>query len=113
MVLLAARGAHRPGPDLNSLPTRRRLDPVSPYVEFIVAIMLPTAAVYLLIGMTRGFLWAGSRRWRGPAPEPEPLDRLATNLRRLRTELEDMETRSGVTAKNVRLQALRGAYTDA
>ena len=87
---------------------------MSPYVEFLLAIMLPTAAGYLLIGMTRGFLWAGGRRWRrSPAPEPEPMDRLAANLRRLRAELEDMETRSGVTAKSVRLQALRGAYTDA
>jgi hypothetical protein len=87
---------------------------VSPYVELIVVILLPTAAGYLLIGVTRGFLWAGGRHWRrSQVPDPEPLDRLATNLRRLRAELEDMETRSGVTAKNLRLQALRGAYTDA
>lgn len=87
---------------------------MSPYVELIVALLLPTAAGYLLIGMSRGFLWAGGRQWRrSQVPEPEPLDRLASNLRRLRAQLEDMETRSGVTAKNLRLQALRGAYTDA
>jgi hypothetical protein len=87
---------------------------VSPYVELILVIMLPTALGYGLIALWRGFKWAGDRRWsRSAAPEPEPIERLAANLRRLRAELEGMENRSGVPAKNLRVQALRGAYLDA
>ena len=42
-----------------------------------------------------------------------PLGRLQADLRRLRAELEDTESRSGLTAKNHRIRALRGAYVDA
>ena len=48
---------------------------------------------------------------RGPAPEP--IGRLAADLRRLRADLEDTETRAGLTAKYHRVRALRGAYLDA
>jgi len=47
------------------------------------------------------------------APPPEPIDQLAADLRRLRADLEDAETRAGLTAKYHRVQALRGAYLDA
>lgn len=47
------------------------------------------------------------------APPPEPIDQLAADLRRLRADLEDTETRAGLTAKYHRVQALRGAYLDA
>jgi hypothetical protein len=114
MVLLTAVGPFREYPDLNSLPSRRRLDPVSPYVELIGVILLPTAAGYALLGFFRGIRWAGERDWsRRGAPEPEPIDRLAANLRRLRVQLEDMETRTDLPGKHLRLQALRGAYADA
>jgi hypothetical protein len=87
---------------------------VSPYVELVLVILLPTAIGYGLIGLVRGFRWAGERRRsRAGIPEPEPLERLTANLRRLRAELEDLENRTGVPAKNLRLQALRGAYVDA
>jgi hypothetical protein len=43
---------------------------------------------------------------------PQPVERLQADLRRLRAELEDTETRSGLTAKHHRVQALRGAYLD-
>jgi hypothetical protein len=89
---------------------------VSPYVELILVILLPTALGYGLIALWRGLNWAGDRRWfraRARAPEPEPIERLAANLRRLRAEVENMENRPGFPAKNLRLQALRGAYTDA
>ena len=46
------------------------------------------------------------------APSPEPIDQLAADLRRLRADLEDTETRAGLTAKYHRVQALRGAYLD-
>jgi hypothetical protein len=99
-------------PDLNSLPGRRRLDPVNPYVELGLVVMIPTAAGYGLIFSVRGIRWA-TERWPRPRPaEPEPLDRLTANLRRLRTELEGLETRTGVPNKHVRLRALRGAYLD-
>ena len=86
---------------------------MSPYVEIILVVMLPTAVGYGVIGLFRGLRWAGERSWGRRAPEPEPLDRLTANLRRLRAQLEDMETRSDVPAKHLRLQALRGAYVDA
>jgi hypothetical protein len=84
---------------------------VSLYVLFIVAILLPTAVGYAAIFGVRGLRWAGERRRRTPAPEP--IERLAQTLRRLRTELETMETRTGVPNKNLRVNALRGAYLDA
>ena len=87
---------------------------MSPYVELIGVILLPTAAGYALLGFFRGIRWAGERDWsRRGAPEPEPIDRLAANLRRLRVQLEDMETRTEVPGKHLRIQALRGAYADA
>jgi hypothetical protein len=98
---------------LNSLPSRRTLDPVSPYVEFVLVIMLPTALGYGLILSCRGFRWAYERRSSARAPELEPIERLTATLRRLRTELESMETRTGIPNKNMRVRALRGAYLDA
>lgn len=41
-----------------------------------------------------------------------PVERLAADLRRLRAELNDTETRDGLTAKQHRVRALRGAYID-
>jgi len=85
-------------------------------VELILVIMLPTALGYGLIALWRGLRWAGDRDWfrsRDRAPDPEPIERLAANLRRLRAELENTENRHGFPAKNQRLQALRGAYSDA
>jgi hypothetical protein len=112
MFLLAAR-QHCAYPDLNSLPNGRRLDPVSPYVELILVVMLPTALGYGLIFSFRGFRWAYERWPRSPAPDPEPMERLTAALRRLRAELETMETRPGIPNKHVRVSALRGAYLDA
>ena len=84
---------------------------MSPYVLFIVAILLPTAVGYVAIFGVRGLRWAGERRTH--APDPEPIERLTQTLRRLRAELETMETRTGVPNKSVRVNALRGAYLDA
>ena len=87
---------------------------MSPYLELIGVILLPTAVGYGVIGFFRGLRWAGERDWsRRGAPEPEPIDRLAANLRRLRVQVEDMETRTDLPGKHLRLQALRGAYSDA
>jgi hypothetical protein len=87
---------------------------VNPYLALIAVVLLPTAIGYGVIGAFRVARWAGNwRQSRIAAPEPEPIERLAGDLRRLRTELEAMETRSGIPNKHVRVQALRGAYLDA
>jgi hypothetical protein len=83
---------------------------VSTVVELIVAILLPTAAGFALLGAARALRWAGARRLRAPAPVP--IDRLGADLRRLRAQLEETETRSDLPAKELRLRALRSAYLD-
>jgi len=83
---------------------------VSPIVELVIAILLPTAAAYAIIGAIRGGRWLAERRRRPAAPEP--IARLEARLRRLRAELELTESRSALTAKNHRVKALRGAYLD-
>jgi len=84
---------------------------VKPVVEFGVAAVLPAAAGLALIGAARAVKWLDQAR--SEAPQPEPIDRLAADLRRLRAELEDTETRAGLTAKHHRVRAVRGAYIDA
>jgi hypothetical protein len=85
---------------------------VNPYVELGLVIMIPTAAGYGVIYSARGIRWAAERWPRSRPPEPEPVERLTANLRRLRAQLESLETRTGVPNKHVRLRALRGAYLD-
>jgi hypothetical protein len=79
-------------------------------VELIIALAAMPVVGCALIGAWRGAQRLAEARRRPPAPEP--LDRLEADLRRLRAELEDTETRAGLTAKNHRVQALRGAYLD-
>jgi hypothetical protein len=80
-------------------------------VEAVFAFVLMPVAVYALIGAWRGARWLSESRYK--APPPKPVERLTADLRRLRAELEDTETRAGLTAKHHRVQALRGAYIDA
>ena len=80
-------------------------------LEAALAFVLMPVAVYALIGAWRGARWLRESRYK--APPPRPLERLEADLRRLRAELEDTETRVGLTAKHHRVLALRGAYTDA
>ncbi len=77
----------------------------------IFAFFLPTLALFAVIGAWRGSRRLAEARYQ-PPPVP-PLERLEADLRRLRAELEDTESRSGLTAKNHRVRALRGAYVDA
>ena len=79
--------------------------------EVIIAVALMPVATCALIGAWRGARWLSESRYK--APPPRPLERLEADLRRLRAELEDTETRAGLTAKHHRVRALRGAYTDA
>jgi hypothetical protein len=88
---------------------------VSPVALLIFAASLPTAACFAVIYAWRGAGWLGEARARrkAQAAPSEPIDRLQADLRRLRAELEATETRTGLTAKHHRVQALRGAYLDA
>jgi hypothetical protein len=83
---------------------------VSPVVDLILVLALMPVAGYALIGAWRGAQWLAEARRKAPAPVP--VERLAADLRRLRTELADTETRDGLTAKQHRVRALRGAYLD-
>jgi hypothetical protein len=83
---------------------------VSPVVELVLVLALMPVAGYTLIGAWRAAHWVAEKRRRRSAPMP--VERLAADLRRLRAELENTETRAGLTAKHHRVQALRGAYLD-
>jgi len=87
---------------------------VNPVFGYLLIFALPTAAGFALVGAVRAARWLGDarRRARFQALPPEPIERLQADLRRLRAQLEDTETRSGLTAKHHRVQALRGAYVD-
>jgi hypothetical protein len=80
--------------------------------EFIVVVVLPTALGFGAIGAVRVLRWAGQRRSQSRPLAVEPIERLAARLRRLRAQVEDLETRPDVPHKGLRLRALRAAYVD-
>ena len=88
---------------------------MNPVLAYLLLFALPTAVGFALIGAWRAARWLAESRYRArfQALPPEPIERLQADLRRLRSELEDTETRSGLTAKHHRVQAVRGAYLDA
>jgi hypothetical protein len=75
-----------------------------------LALLLPTAAMYILIVVVRG--GRGLAELRRKAPPAEPADHLLARLRRLRAQLEATEATPGATAKHHRVAAVRGAYLD-
>jgi hypothetical protein len=88
---------------------------VGTVVELVIAILLPTAAGYFIVASLKGARWSFERwhiRQYRRQIHPEPIERIEARLRRLRTELDTIETHAGTTAKNARLKALRGAYVD-
>jgi hypothetical protein len=83
---------------------------VNPVILLAIALlMMPVTGYFVIAGWRGGSRLAEARR---KAPPPEPVERLEADLRRLRAELEDTETRAGLTAKQHRVRALRGAYLD-
>jgi hypothetical protein len=88
---------------------------MNPPLEFALAIALPIAAFYAVIGGGRLLNWISEHRvsqhW-AHAPAPEPMLRVRANLVRLRAEVESTETRDDLLAKNMRLRAVRAAYVD-
>ena len=88
---------------------------MNPVFAYVLLFAMPTAVGFALIGAWRASRWLAEARYRArfQALPPEPIERLEADLRRLRAELEDTETRSGLTAKHHRVQAVRGAYLDA
>jgi hypothetical protein len=85
-------------------------------IELIGIVLLPTAIGYAVILSFRLAGWASRRQ---PVQRhithpvvAEPIERLGARLCRLHAELEDLETRSDLPAKGVRLRAVRGAYLD-
>ena len=91
------------------------MDDVVRVIEWVLVILLPTAAGYAIIAAVRGARWSSERRniRRAHAESPaEPIERIEARLRRLRAELDAAETRPGTPGKNVRVTALRGAYLD-
>ena len=87
---------------------------MNPVLAYLLLFALPTAVGFALIGAWRAARWLAEARYRARfrALPPEPIEHLQADLRRLRSELEDTETRSGLTAKHHRVQAVRGAYLD-
>lgn len=83
---------------------------MSPLLQLVIAILLPTAAGYAIIVIVRAVRRARQASYQ--PPPAEPLERLARRLQRLKAELEQTETQSGVTAKSHRVRAVRGAYLD-
>jgi hypothetical protein len=75
-----------------------------------LALLLPTAAMAVIIVMIRG--GRGLAELRRKAPPPEPADHLEARLRRLRAQLEATEASPGSTAKHHHVAAVRGAYLD-
>jgi hypothetical protein len=88
---------------------------VGPALELVVAILLPTAAGYAVLGSFRVVRWFTEWRTNRAAAgtTAEPIERLGATLRRLRAELESVQNQMGTPAKGLRLRALRAAYIDA
>jgi hypothetical protein len=81
------------------------------WVAYLLIVLagMPAAGCALLGGW-RALWWLEERHRK--APPAESLAELGASLRRLRDELEDTETRSGLAAKHHRVEAIRAAYLD-
>ena len=65
-------------------------------IEWLIVILLPTAAGYAIVAGFRGTRWSSerwrARRYQAEAPA-EPIERIEARLCRLRAELDATETR--------------------
>ena len=87
---------------------------MNPFAEWVVACTLLPAVGCAIIGVRYAARRLDEARRQAPPspPPPVPVERLVADLRRLRADLEDIETRDGLMAKHHRIRALRGAYLD-
>ena len=88
------------------------LDHMGKLVLAAFAVLLPTLAFAAILASLRGFRQLSRIRQEHRPPPPEPIDRIAAQLRRLRAELEATENQPGGTARRHHIVALRGAYLD-
>jgi hypothetical protein len=82
-------------------------------VRAVVIVELVLVALLGSVRVANSFAQIRYRRRYHRQPVTEPIERLGSSLRRLRTQLDALETSAGVSAKHARLTALRGAYADA
>jgi hypothetical protein len=86
-------------------------------IELVAVFVAPTALGYAVLAGMRGWRAAAERRhaaqWRREHPSAPPIERLAADLRRLRSALDDTDGQIARPGKAVRVRALRGAYLDA
>lgn len=76
-----------------------------------VAVLLPTAAGYSVVGARRLLAWYEASR--PPTPKARPIEKVSRDLRRLHDQLEQIENAPpDMPAKNHRCQATRAAYLD-
>ena len=87
------------------------LDHMGKFALLAIAVLLPTLVGGAILAAVRGYRRLSTLRQTGPLP-PEPIDRVAARLRRLRAGLEETENQPGGTAKRHHILALRGAYLD-
>lgn len=79
-------------------------------IQLVVAILLPTALVYAVLGVRRVVTHVELRR---PAlPDTVPIERLHADLRRLHDLLNATENANGIAAKAFHCKATRAAYID-
>lgn len=78
----------------------------------LIAMLLPTAVGGAWVG-ARGLYRAWERRGRPALSAPQPIERIAADLRRLHRLLDATENSVNLPKKFQRCQATRAAYVDA
>src|SRR5262249_44989092 len=80
-------------------------------LDYALAVALPTACGFTLVLAVRAWRWRDDR---GRPQQPQPIERLGADLRRLHEQLDETENASYRTpGKYLRCRAVRAAYLDA